>query len=54
MTQITIRPAVAQDAETILFFIRELAIYEKAEHEVVTDADGIRDSILLRIPMCAR
>lgn len=45
MTQITIRPAVAQDAETILFFIRELAIYEKAEHEVVTDADGIRDSI---------
>jgi GNAT superfamily N-acetyltransferase len=45
MTQITIRPAVAQDAETIFFFIRELAIYERAEHEVVTNADAIRQSI---------
>ena len=45
MTQITIRPAVAEDAETILFFIRELAIYEKADDEVVTTVEGIRDSI---------
>jgi len=50
MTQITIRPAVAQDAETIFFFIRELAIYERAEHEVVTNADAIRQSILHPIP----
>ena len=29
----TIRPAVKSDTATILHFIRELAIYEKAEHE---------------------
>lgn len=29
----TIRPAVKADTATILHFIRELAIYEKAEHE---------------------
>lgn len=45
MTQITIRPATPDDADTIFYFIRELAIYEKAEHEVVTNPDGIRESI---------
>lgn len=40
-----IRPATADDAELILRFITELAIYEKAEHEVKTDAAGIRDSL---------
>lgn len=40
-----IRPAKAADAELILRFIIELAIYEKAEHEVQTDAAGIRDSL---------
>lgn len=42
---LTIRPATADDAELILRFITELAIYEKAEHEVKTDAAGIRDSM---------
>ncbi|WP_277373220.1 GNAT family N-acetyltransferase [Pseudomonas sp. AA-38] len=41
----TIRPATADDAELILRFITELAVYEKAEHEVKTDAAGIRDSL---------
>lgn len=40
-----IRPATADDAELILRFIIELAIYEKAEHEVQTDAAGLRDSL---------
>ena len=40
-----IRPATAADAELILQFIIDLAIYEKAEHEVKTDAQGIRDSL---------
>jgi len=40
-----IRPATADDAELILRFITDLAIYEKAEHEVKTDAAGIRDSL---------
>ena len=43
---LTIRPATADDAELILRFITELAIYEKAEHEVKTDAAGIRDSLI--------
>ncbi|VXB94359.1 GNAT family N-acetyltransferase [Pseudomonas sp. 8O] len=42
---IDIRPATPDDAELILRFITELAIYEKAEHEVKTDAAGIRDSL---------
>ncbi|MGG2399209.1 N-acetyltransferase family protein [Pseudomonas sp. SH1-B] len=42
---LNIRPATAEDAELILRFITELAIYEKAEHEVKTDAAGIRDSL---------
>ncbi|WP_263143939.1 GNAT family N-acetyltransferase [Pseudomonas sp. RIT-PI-AD] len=42
---LTIRPANADDAELILRFIRDLAIYEKAEHEVQTDVAGIRDSL---------
>lgn len=45
MTAIVIRPATPQDAELIYHFVRELAIYERAEHEVVTDVQGIRDSI---------
>ena len=42
---LTIRPATPDDAELILRFITDLAIYEKAEHEVKTDAAGIRDSL---------
>ena len=45
MSDITIRPAVPDDAETIFYFIKELAIYEKAEHEVVTTPDEIHSSI---------
>ncbi len=41
---LTIRPAVRADAATILRFIRELAAYEKLEHEVkATEADLARD-----------
>ena len=40
-----IRIATAEDAEVILALIIELAIYEKAEHEVVTTVDEIRESI---------
>lgn len=42
---LTIRPATPDDAELILRFITDLAIYEKAEQEVKTDAAGIRDSM---------
>ena len=40
-----IRPATPDDAELILRFITELAVYEKAEHEVKTDAAGIQGSL---------
>ena len=42
---LTIRPAAADDAQCIFDFIVELAVYEKAPQEVVTDVDGIRESL---------
>jgi GNAT superfamily N-acetyltransferase len=40
LTTLTIRPATAADAALILGFITQLAIYERAEHEVVaSEAD---------------
>jgi len=40
-----IRPATPNDVALILGFITELAIYEKAEHEVVASAEDIRRSL---------
>lgn len=40
-----IRPATVNDADLILGFITELAIYEKAEHEVVASEADIRQSL---------
>lgn len=42
---LTIREAIREDAATLLGFIRELAIYEKAEHEVAATAETIEESI---------
>ncbi|MFA1625753.1 N-acetyltransferase family protein [Rhizobium mongolense] len=42
---LTIREAVREDAATLLGFIRELAIYEKAEHEVAATIQKIEKSI---------
>lgn len=42
---ITIRPATFDDAPTIMQFIIELAIYEKAEHEVLATQADIEHSI---------
>jgi GNAT superfamily N-acetyltransferase len=42
---LVIRPARREDAPTLLGFIRELAIYEKAEHEVAATAETIEQSI---------
>ena len=42
---VRIREATVADAALILRFIRELAIYEKAESSVQTDEAGIRDSL---------
>ena len=42
---IEIRPAVEADCEQILQFIRELARYERLEHEVVASAAGLRERL---------
>lgn len=45
MTQFSIRNAVAEDSILIVQFIRELARYEKAEHEVHATEQSIRETI---------
>lgn len=45
MPSIDIRPAVVEDAALILRFIRELAAYERAEHEVLASEADIRASL---------
>ena len=45
MSTIDIREADKSDAQLIFDFIVELAVYEKAKHEVLTDVDGIRHSL---------
>ena len=45
MTAYTIRPASAGDAATILRFIRELADYEKALHEVAATEETVAASL---------
>ncbi|MBA3772331.1 MAG: GNAT family N-acetyltransferase [Ramlibacter sp.] len=45
MASIQIRPANADDASLILRFITELAIYERAEHEVVATRADIEKSL---------
>jgi GNAT superfamily N-acetyltransferase len=42
---IDIRPATEADVPRILGFVRELAIYEKAEHEVAATEDDIRRTL---------
>jgi GNAT superfamily N-acetyltransferase len=48
MNNLEIRDAVAGDSQLILRFIKELAAYEKAEHEVVAEIEDIRESIFGR------
>ncbi|WP_191601778.1 GNAT family N-acetyltransferase [Marinomonas algicola] len=45
MSNLIIRAATIDDTSIILNFITELAIYEKAEHEVLATEDSIRASI---------
>ena len=45
MLEIQIRKAAVEDAALILRFVTELAIYEKAENEVVATVSDIRDSL---------
>ncbi|ACY31393.1 MULTISPECIES: GNAT family N-acetyltransferase [Comamonas] len=50
MSQLHIRPATEQDIDLILHFVRELAIYEKAEHEVKATPDHVRRTLFCANP----
>ena len=50
---ITIRKAEPKDVEKILFFIRELAIYEKAEHEVIATPEQIHSVLFSETAHCS-
>jgi len=45
MTQLKIKSATEYDASVILKFVTELAIYEKAEHEVIASEEDIKRSL---------
>ena len=45
MPNIKIRPAVTEDTDTILRFIRDLAIYENAEHEAQSTPEKVHKTI---------
>ena len=44
-SDIVIRPATPEDASIIYKYVMELAVYEKAQEEVKTDVNGLRDTI---------
>ena len=50
MPQLSIRPATPADTETILRFIRELAVYEKAEYEVLATPAHIERTLFAPQP----
>lgn len=45
MSLITIRDATADDSALILRFVRDLAIYERAEQEVIATVSDIKNSL---------
>ena len=50
MTHVTVRPANINDSATIRQFILDLAIYEKAEHEMLANEDHIRNTLFCESP----
>ena len=51
MAAINIRPATQDDTALVFHFVRELAIYEKALHEVATDEAGLREALFGEQPL---
>lgn len=50
MTALTIRPATPDDTALILQFVRELAAYEKAEHEVLATPEHLQRTLFCPRP----
>jgi len=51
-TVLSIREAVPADVERILYLIRELAIYERAEHEAIALPDQIHEALFSEQAHC--
>ena len=50
MTTVIVRPATVDDSKTILNFILDLAIYEKAEHEMIASEQHIKETLFCKSP----
>ncbi len=50
MNPVTIRPATIEDTDLILRFVRDLAIYEKAEHEVLATPEHLKRTLFCAEP----
>lgn len=50
MSTLHIRPATELDIDLILHFVRELAIYEKAEHEALATPEHVRRTLFCENP----
>lgn len=50
MSALTIRPATIEDTDLILHFVRELAIYEKAEREVLATPAHVHRTLFCKNP----
>jgi len=50
MTKLQIRPATPADTDLILQFVRELAIYEKAESEVLATPEHVQQTLFCPSP----
>lgn len=50
MSNLTIRPAQPPDSDQIFAFITELAVYEKAAHEVVTTPEELHEALFGTAP----
>lgn len=48
---LTIRPATSDDTPTIMQFVIDLAVYEKAEHEVVATEQHLMDTLFCDSPL---
>ena len=48
MSNLVVREASSQDTKTILKFITDLAIYEKAEHEVLATEETINNTLFAK------
>lgn len=50
MSTLTIRPATPADTDTLLRFIRELAVFEKAGHEVLATPEHLQRTLFAPQP----